>query len=97
MILVFSDSRTESYVLVDGGGGAGGRGGGAGVFLSDMFSPIVDGSKPKDATFARDAVAAGPNVKMTGPPPFAAKPPPAGVGPCRLKCYPGRRENHLPK
>jgi hypothetical protein len=27
------------------------------------------------------------NVKMTGPPPFAAEPPPAGVGPCRLTCY----------
>jgi hypothetical protein len=27
------------------------------------------------------------NVKMTGPPTLAAKPPPAVVGPCRLTCY----------
>lgn len=27
------------------------------------------------------------NAKMTGPPPLAAKPPPAGVGPCRLTSY----------
>jgi len=27
-----------------------------------------------------------PNVKMTGPPTFAAEPPPAVVGPCRLTC-----------
>jgi hypothetical protein len=30
------------------------------------------------------------NVKMTGPQPSAAKPPPAGLGPCRLTCYPSR-------
>jgi hypothetical protein len=28
-----------------------------------------------------------PNVKATGPPPFAAKPPYAGVGPCWPICY----------
>lgn len=72
-MLVLSDSRTESYVLVDGGGGAGGGGGGAGIFLSDMFSPIVGVLRPKDATFARDAVAAGPNVPVTGAP-LAARP-----------------------
>ena len=27
------------------------------------------------------------NVEITGPPTLAAKPPPAVVGPCRLKCY----------
>jgi hypothetical protein len=32
-------------------------------------------------------ISAQANVKMTGPPTLAAKPPPAVVGPCRLTCY----------
>jgi hypothetical protein len=34
------------------------------------------------------------NVKMTGPPTFAAKPPPAVVGPCRLISYVSWRHLH---
>jgi hypothetical protein len=39
---------------------------------------------------ARDRHVLRLNVKMTGPPTQAAKPPPAVVGPCRLTCCTGR-------
>ena len=64
---------------------------GQGVEANRLFQMLIDiGEYPMHPAFvfrpAIDRSHVARNVKMTGPRPFAAKLPPAGVGPSQLTC-----------